>query len=201
MKPIDLAGFAAKFGADADPWRTWTGRDEATKRAAILHALGPGPLGRVLELGAGNGSNSRSLSVRALRLDATEGTAEGMRLVAHAVQGCRRARAMQLVVPAPLPRPLYDAVVVAELLYYLTIRDMAMLARQVASRLRPGGTLVLAHHRMTFYDFVQHADGIHRRFVRAGNAAWRSRVVRRTGSWSVLSLTLARSEDEGVHQK
>ena len=62
MKAIDLSGFAAKFAADEDPWRTFSNRDEAVKRAAILHALGPGPLGRVLELGSGNGSNSRAIA-------------------------------------------------------------------------------------------------------------------------------------------
>lgn len=189
MKPINLAGFEAKFGGDEDPWRTWTNRDEALKRTAILHALGPGPHGRVLELGAGNGSNSRSLADRTLRLDATEGTREGTRLVAGAIAGCRGARALRLVVPAPPPRLRYDAIVVAELLYYLDERTMAALARQVAGRLRAGGTLVLAHHRITFYDFVQHAEGIHRRFVAATGGAWSCRAVRRTRRWEVLTLS------------
>lgn len=188
MTAIDLAGFEAKFGADADPWSTWTNHNEAVKRVAILHALGAGPLGRVLELGAGNGSNSRPIAARALRLDATEATREGTRLVARAIAGKPGARAMRLVVPAPPPRPTYDAIVVAELLYYLTPRAMAALARQVALHLRPGGVLVLAHHRITFYDFVQHADGIHQRFLRATGTAWRCRTVRRTGRWGVLAL-------------
>ena len=190
VKPINLAGFEAKFGADCDPWSTWTDRDEAVKRAAILHALGPGPLGRVLELGAGNGSNSRSLATRALRLDATEATAEGTRLVARAVEGEHRARASKLVVPASLPRPTYDAIVIAELLYYLSSRDMTALARQVAVRLRPGGRLVLAHHRITFYDFLQHAAGIHERFMAGSGTTWQCRTVRRTGSWRVLSCSI-----------
>ena len=80
MKAIDLAGFADKFAAEDDPWRTFSARDETVKRQAILRALGPGPIGRVLELAAGNGSNSAAIAPRALRLDATEGTAEGTRL-------------------------------------------------------------------------------------------------------------------------
>lgn len=189
MKPIGLAGFEAKFGADDDPWSTWTDRDEAVKRAEILHALGPGPHGRVLELGAGNGSNSRPLAARALRLDATEATVEGTRLVARAVQDQRRAQASRLVVPAPPPRPIYDAIVIAELLYYLTPRNMAALARQVARQLRPGGRLVLAHHRITFYDFVQHAEGIHERFLAETGLTWQCRTVRQTGRWAVLTCT------------
>ena len=192
MRPIDLAGFAAKFASDADPWSTWTNRDEAVKRDAILHAMGGSPVGRVLEYGAGNGSNSRKLAERALRLDATEATEEGTRLVARAIEGCRGARAMRLVVPAPPPQPLYDAIVIAELLYYLSPRAMKKLARQVACRLRSGGTLVLAHHRLTFYDFVQHAEDIHQRFVRETELKWRCRTVRKTGRWEVLALSRVR---------
>ena len=191
MKPIDLAGFESKFADNADPWSTWTDPDEATKREAILHALPPGMQGRVLELGAGNGSNSRSLAARALRLDATEATREGTRLVAEAIAARDpRARAIQLAVPATLPRTRYDAIVVAELLYYLDRGPMATLARQVASALRRGGTLVLAHHRITFYDFVQHADRIHEHFLRETGIEWDVRTTRRTGRWSVLACRM-----------
>jgi SAM-dependent methyltransferase len=191
MRPNDLDGFATKFAGDDDPWRTWTDPDEALKRAAILHALAPGSIGRVLELGAGNGSNSRSLAARALRLDATEATSEGTALVADAIRPhAARARARRLVVPAMPPRAEYDAIVIAELLYYLDpIREMQPLARQAAQLLRPGRTLVLAHHRITFYDFVQRAEGIHHRFLDATGVDWRVRTVRQTIRWQVLACT------------
>lgn len=187
MTPIDIAGFEAKFAADPDPWSTWKGHDEAVKRTAILHAIGGAVSGRVLELGAGNGSNSHALARRALRLDATEATAEGTRLVAAAIADrAPRARAIQLAVPAPPPANRYDAIVIAELLYYLEPRAMATLARQVVQHLRPGGMLVLAHHRITFYDFVQRAEGIHQRFLHDSGSPWTWRPVRRTGRWEVL---------------
>lgn len=190
MKPIALSGFEGKFDADPDPWRTWSDGDEALKRAAILHALSAARWGRVLELGAGNGSNSRPLAQRALRLDATEATEAGTRLVARALVDEPRGRALRLVVPARPPRATYDAVVVAELLYYLDPRAMRTLAHQVARLLRPGGRLVLAHHRITFYDFAQHADGIQDRFLAATGAQWRCRIVRRTGRWTVVAADL-----------
>lgn len=183
---IDLAGFQAKFAGDADPWRTFSGHDEAVKRHAILHACGAGPLGRVLELASGNGSNSAAIARRALWLDATEGTAEGTALTAKAVAGCPRARASVLVLPGRPPRAVYDAVVLAELLYYLSSRDMAAVARDVAAVLRPGGRLVLAHHRVDFHDFAQHAAGIHLRFLAETGRAWRVRPVRFARKWQVL---------------
>ncbi|UAK23228.1 SAM-dependent methyltransferase [Sphingomonas nostoxanthinifaciens] len=187
MNPIALAGFADKFAGDHDPWSTWTDPDEALKRRAILHGLPPGPVGRLLELGAGNGSNSRSLARHALRLDATEATGEGTALVERAIVGARGARAMRLVVPARPPRAAYDAIVIAELLYYLDARAMQRLAEQVAAVLRVGGTLVLAHHRITFYDFAQHADGIHDRFLRQTGVRWQCGPVLKTGRWAVAT--------------
>lgn len=190
MKPIDMDGFEAKFAGDADPWSTWADRDEALKRRAILHALPAATGGRMLELGAGNGSNSQALAARTLRLDATEGTAEGTRLVARAIAPhAPRARALRLTVPEPWPRPVYDVIVIAELLYYLDARTMQALAAQVARHLRPGGTLMLAHHRITFYDFAQRAEGIHDRFVSETAIRWREcRPVRRTRRWLVQAL-------------
>ncbi len=133
MRPITLAGFDRKFARDADPWLTFSNRDEAVKRRAILHAIGQGPLGRVLEIAAGNGSNSVAMAPRTLRLDATEATASGTALVKSALQGNSRARALRLVVPGRLPRPRYDVAVVAEVLYYLRERDMARTARDLGS--------------------------------------------------------------------
>ena len=188
MKPITLAGFDAKFAGNDDPWRTFDDADEALKRRAILHAMGPGPWGRVLELAAGNGSNSAAIAPRALRLDATEATASGTALVARAIRPrTGRARAIRLAVPARLPRQRYDIAVVAELIYYLSPCAMAQAARDVAGVLRPGGVLVLAHHRVDYPDFAQHAAAIQHRFIAATRRRWRVRVVRRTGRWAVLA--------------
>lgn len=187
MSSIDLDGFSAKFAGDDDPWRTFTAHDEAVKRTAILHALGPGPIGRVLELASGNGSNSAALAPRSLRLDATEGTREGSVLTARAIAGYPRAHATLLPLPARPPLPVYDAVVIAEILYYLSERAMRRVARDVPTWLRPGGTLVLAHHRIDFFDFAQHAAGIQDRFLAQTGHRWAVRTVRRTGKWIVCS--------------
>ena len=197
MNPIALAGFAAKFAGDADPWRTFSNRDEALKRAAILHALGPRALGRVLELASGNGSNSVAIARRSLRLDATEGTREGVALTAQALARAPRApaarlalspraRASRLALPGKAPRSCYDAIVIAELLYYLSPAAMAQVARDVAAAVPAHGLIVLAHHRIDFYDFAQHAAGVQARFLASTRRSWQVRIVRRTARWSVI---------------
>ena len=198
MRPITLAGFDAKFADSDDPWQTFDGPDEILKRKAILHAMGPGPWGRVLELAAGNGSNSAAIAPRALRLDATEATESGTALVKKAVESRRgglragRTRVLKLAVPARLPRQRYDGVVVAELLYYLTPLAMRRTACDVARAIRPGGVLVLAHHRIDFPDFAQHAAILQRRFLKETRQGWHVRTVRRTSHWVVVSCRRGR---------
>jgi 2-polyprenyl-3-methyl-5-hydroxy-6-metoxy-1,4-benzoquinol methylase len=192
MRPISLDGFDRKFANDDDPWSTFTNGDEALKRRAVLHAIGTGPWGRVLEVAAGNGSNSAAIASRALRLDATEGTESGTALVAKALKGRRRAHALKLVIPDRLPRVQYDVIVVAEVLYYLSLRDMIQTARDLAATLRSGGTLVLAHHRVDYPDFAQHAAHLQRAFLQATRRRWNVRVSRRTGRWVVLVCRLRR---------
>jgi SAM-dependent methyltransferase len=187
MKPIDLAGFEQKFAGNADPWSTFTNRDEAHKRSAILHGLGGGPIGRVLEIAAGNGSNSVALARRALRLDATEGAESGVDLVRSAVGDARGVRVRRLVLPGRFPSRVYDAAVVAEVLYYLSPRDMQQVARDIAAAVRGGGRLILAHHRVDYPDFVQHAAHLHARFLAASGVAWRTAGDERTGRWRVQS--------------
>ena len=189
MTPITLDGFEQTFAANPDPWDTFSDRDEGCKRTAIRRAIGPGPYGRVLELAAGNGSNSHMLATRSLRLDATEGTWTGTRLVEAALPASRRARAIRLPLPGRLPRPCYDAIVIAELLYYLSPRAMRRTALDCARALRRGGTLVLAHHHIDFHDFAQHAAGLQRSFLAQTGRTWRVRMVRRTGRWTVLACT------------
>lgn len=191
MKPIDLRGFDRKFTGDTDPWRTFTNRDEAHKRTAILHGLGGGPIGRILELAAGNGSNSVALARVALRLDATEGTQSGTALVRRAIGADASVRVRNLILPGRFPGIVYDAAVVAEVLYYLSTHDMAKVARDTAAALRPGGRLVLAHHRVDYHDFVQHAHAIHGRFLAQTGVRWRATNDARTGRWRVQSYVRA----------
>lgn len=187
-RAIGIEGFERAFRADADPWRTFTDRDEAVKRQAILHALRPGRIGRLLELGSGNGSNSAALAGRALRLDCCEGTEAGVELTGASVAGLPGVTVHRIVLPARVPRQRYDAVVVAELLYYLHPPAMARLARDVSAALRSGGLLVLAHHGLRFDDAAQPGEGIHARFLRDSRAGWRDVHATRTARWRVEAL-------------
>ncbi len=189
-RAITLAGFDATFRGNPDPWATFTARDEAWKRRAILHALGPGRHGRLLELASGNGSNSVALADHALRLDATDGAPTAVALTAKALGPYPRATARRLILPARFPTRRYDAIVVAEVLYYLTPRDLAAVAREITATLRPGGRLVLAHHHIRFNDVAQHPATVHARLLAALNREARAHTGCRTHRWRVVGYDI-----------
>ena len=77
--------------------------------------------------------------------------------------------------------------------FSLSVRKMHFrVVTPMAARLRGDGTIVLAHHRIDFYDFAQHAAGIHARFLAETGRRWTVRTVRRTRRWVV---TAARPDD------
>lgn len=192
-RPIDIEGFDAKFRDSGDPWQTFSSRDEAIKRERILNALGKTPVARVLELGSGNGSNSRALARRSLRLDACEATPHGAGLTREALADEPGARVFERVLPAAFPGRSYNTVVIAELLYYLSERDLRRLARDVARVLTRSGRIVLAHHHIEFPDNAQRAADIHARFLAATGLQWRRRYRARSRLWQVAAFTRERA--------
>jgi SAM-dependent methyltransferase len=56
------------------------------------------------------------------------------------------------VLPADLPRGPFDLIVVSEILYYLPAADLRRLVSRMATRLAPGGRIVLVHHLTDFAD-------------------------------------------------
>lgn len=168
-RTISLADFEARFRSDPDPWRTYSRRREAVKRRQLLEAAGARCWSRGLELGAGNGSNSPALARRTLRLDVCEGTASGAALVRKAVADCPNVKVYQHILPGRFPSPVYDLIVISEVLYYLQSNDLKKLSREISRSLAPRGRLLLAHHHQRFAD--ARTDGMHAERILLDNIA------------------------------
>lgn len=187
-RAITLAGFEATFAGNPDPWNTFAARDERRKRRAIVHALGPAPHGRLLELASGNGSNSRALAARALRIDVTDGAPTAVRLTAQLLADRPRAQVTRLILPGRFPSLRYDAIVAAEILYYLQPSALRAVAQEIARRLRPGGRLILAHHHLRFSDVATAPATVHAALRRALPFATARIACVRTDRWRVETL-------------
>lgn len=190
MKPvITLDGFNAKFAANPDPWNTFTDRDEELKRKAIIHAMGPARLGRVWEPACGNGSNIRHLARRSLRLKSSDGSPEAVEIAICNNKSSQRVDISRAVLPAMQNAEQYDAIILAEILYYLKDAEIRQLAISLDHHLKPGGRLILAHHHVIFHDFVQRAQFVHYKLDRYLPFQVRVNAPRRqTSKWTVELL-------------
>ena len=173
IKPAaTLEHFEDLFSRSADPWQTRSSQAERYKRNTVLTLLGSACHGRVLELGCGNGSNSIGLARRALSLDACDGAREALRHAASLVGDMPDVTFHLTPLPSLFPADRYDAIVIAELLYYLDSRCLAAVMREIDRTLRPGGVLILCHHHIQFADAIQRQLGLHERFTESSHYGW-----------------------------
>lgn len=177
---IDPAGFEARFRETIDPWDYATSPFEAWKRSVLLHACGPGPFGRALELACAIGETTRVLAPRCLRLDAVDSSQTAVVEAARRTRGLPNVRLSVALLPEEMPRGPFDLIVASEILYYLPERPFRRLLERVEAALAPGGRVVLLHHLRPFDDaailprraqaLAIAALGRRLRFVRLANA-------------------------------
>lgn len=155
LKPIDIAGFEEKYRQAIDPWNYRTSRFEARKRAELLRACGPGKVGRGLELACAIGETSRALVSRCLTLMASDGAPTALAEARRLTPPGMRIEYREGNLPHEMPRGPFDLIVVSEIAYYLSPRDLDLLARRIRNETAPGGRVVVLHHTVPFPDAAQ----------------------------------------------
>ena len=147
-----LAHFDRLYARDADPWDYQGSRAEAHKRAAVLAALGSGPLGRVCEIGCGPGVATAAMAPRCARLLALDGSQEAAALARARTAHLRQVRVRCEGLPPSLPARAFDAIVATEVLYYLPRPVRLATLAAVRRALCPGGRLVSTNSLERFGD-------------------------------------------------
>lgn len=147
------AALEAVYAADPDPWAAASSRYryQSRKYEVLVSLLPAGRFGRALDLGCGLGLLSRHLA-------ACADTVVGIDVAPSAVARARALHADQpnvlfevhdlLTLPASFDGS-FDLVVVADVLYYLSPLDDALLkaiAMRIAKLLAPGGMCMLVNH-------------------------------------------------------
>jgi SAM-dependent methyltransferase len=147
------AAFEAAYTRSADPWSSASKRYryQSLKYDKLVALLPAGPLGNVLDLGCGLGLLSQKLAARSehvLGIDIAAAPIGHARLRGAGFGNLDFAAGDLLDLPASLDGS-FDLVVLADVLYYLSPLDDAMLASvilRVAQLLSPNGTCLLANH-------------------------------------------------------
>lgn len=176
--------FETLYAAGGDPWRLATSLYERRKYDATLAALPRRRYASGLEIGCSVGVLTDRLAPRCGRLLAVD-TAAGA--VLRARRRCRRhghVAVERMHLPDRLPAGRFDLIVLSEVLYYWSGRDLGRIAAFVRRALVPGGDAILVHY-LRATDYPLSGDAAAGRFVRALHPACRRRAGRRTRDYRI----------------
>lgn len=158
-----------QFRKREDPFSYSTSDYERRRLEALDRALGPGPLGRVLEAACAEGHLTGMIAARAESVVALD-------ISSVALERARRRAPKAVFIEAdlmtwePSGEAPFDAIVVSEVLYYLDRPGVAAafdaLFPRFAAWLKPGGRLVMSH--AFGGDELAHRRSFRERFERAG---------------------------------
>lgn len=159
-----------QFRKREDPFSYGSDPYETARLAAIEAALGTARIGSLLELGCAEGHLTERLVRKADAVTAVDISAVALARARRRAPSARfREADLMTWEPAPGEGP-FDAVVFAEVLYYLdrpvVKREFEAMFPRIVSWLKPGGRLVMSHafagpaelaHRSTFRQRLQEA--------------------------------------------
>jgi SAM-dependent methyltransferase len=157
--------FAQIYQTNLDPWNFETSLYEKEKYLASLAALPLERYGRGFEVGGSIGVLTRMLADRCDRLLSIDvsSLAQGRAQVRCAEQSQVEFQIMQF--PGETPNQTFDLIVLSEVGYYLSEKDLLIARDWIVNALRPGGHLLLVHWTPLVEEYPLTGDEVHDLFL------------------------------------
>lgn len=135
-RPEVISHLSRLYAECDDPWNHRTSDYEARKYAQSLDAIGPGPFHHGLEIGCGIGELSRRLAARCRRLTAVDCIPKAAEAAQSALAHLDHVQVILGTAPRDLPQIQPDLVVLSEVLYFLTPKEIRELASWIKAHCR-----------------------------------------------------------------
>jgi SAM-dependent methyltransferase len=180
-----------------DPWGVDVRWYERRKRALTLAMLPREHHDRALELGCSTGALAADLATRCASVVAVDSSRSALRAAADrmAAAGLEdRVELQHRTVPHDWPPGRFDLVVVSELGYYLSPRDLDVLVERVEGSLDEDGVVLLCHWRHEVEGWPLTGPEVHERVLRT--SPWR--LLARHVEEDVELLLMSRRPTSGI---
>lgn len=141
---LDPAYFDALYAADPDPWRFTTSVYEDDKYRATLAALPRRRYTDAVEIGCSIGVLTARLAERCDSLLATDVAQTALAAAAQRCAGLPVRFSLSLLPDSP-PVGRFDLIMLSEVLYYFSARDLVRVAAACAAAAQPGADVMLVH--------------------------------------------------------
>lgn len=169
-----------------DPWGVDTRWYEQRKRDLVLACLPARRYADAWEAGCSTGALAAALVTRCDTVTATDSSPTAVATAERRLASAPRVRVLLRDVVQDWPADSFDLVVVSEVGYFLSPRDLDRLAAVVETALRPDGVLLLCHWRHEVTGWPLDGPDVHRQ-VR-DRAGWNELACYRDRDVEVLVL-------------
>lgn len=188
--------FDALYSDNTDPWEYQTRWYEKRKRDMCLAVLPQAQYGNAIELGCGNGVFSELLARRCQALVSIDGNNNAVQLAKQRLEGLSHVKVIQGIIPSSLltlkdtllsaypllenslsdddrlaNKPPFDLIVISEILYYLSPKDIDTVIAWIKQNLAINGTLICCHWRYPIDGFDMTGETVHQQLHQAFNGS------------------------------
>ena len=196
--------FDALYNDNTDPWQYQTRWYEKRKRNICLAVLPQAQYSNAIELGCGNGVFSELLAHRCRALVSIDSNNKAVQLAQQRLAGTLHVRVIQGIIPdiflilkdellhayppsnhSPANKPPFDLIVISEILYYLSPKNIDTVIAWIRQNLAIGGTLLCCHWRYDIDGFAMTGESVHQRLQEAFNLVHSADKVSNEGSHQV----------------
>ena len=169
---LPAAYFERLYAESPDPWRFTTSPYEAAKYARTLAALPRALYPSALEVGCSIGVLTRRLAARCGHLLSVDVSEAALAQARVRCAGLPNVTFERCVLPQEFPPGTFSLIVLSEVGYYFSERDLERVIDECAGALEPGGHLLLVHWTgETPYPLT--GDRVHEAFLaRAETDGW-----------------------------
>lgn len=148
-----------------DPWSFETSAYEKAKYAATVAALPKPHYDEAFEVGCSIGVLTELLAPKCQRLLAVDAAEAPLVKARQRLQGYPNIIIRKMAVPEQCPTGTFDLILVSEVGYYLSQKDLQTFSHQLISHLRDGGHLLLVHWTPVVPDYPLTGDEVHEWFM------------------------------------
>jgi predicted TPR repeat methyltransferase len=157
--------FAQIYRTNLDPWNFETSLYEREKYLASLAALPSKRYRRAFEIGGSIGVLKRMLADRCDRLLSIDVSSAAQRRAQMRCADQPQVEFQIMQFPQETPGRTFDLIVLSEVGYYLSARDLLIARDWIVRALRPGGHLLLVHWTPWVEEYPLTGDEVHDLFL------------------------------------
>jgi SAM-dependent methyltransferase len=157
--------FAQIYQTNLDPWNFETSHYEREKYLASLAALPLERYRRAFEVGGSIGVLTRMLADRCDRLLSIDVSSLAQRRAQVRCADQPQVEFQIMQFPGETPNQTFDLIVLSEVGYYLSEKDLLIARAWIVNALRPGGHLLLVHWTPLVEEYPLTGDEVHDLFL------------------------------------